>query len=178
MQSGLSRVAVGVGYEQACLHFLQTRLGMVLQRTGGANDNGVDLIGQWMLEGRQHDCVVQCKHHRKKLGPRTVRELEGTMSYFQKDPQAPLLGLLISSSPFTVKSVERATASRLPLWLLHLEPHPSNPDLPLVCRGSLQNLPFKRAVRDLVQTHWSHLIDTDGSSLSATFQINSLDPAR
>jgi len=180
----ISRVATGTLYEEACLRFLAGHLRMPLRRVGGANDNGVDLMGSWQLDdGRlaSYDCVAQCKHYKKKLGPSVVRELEGTLSYFNPstDREIPLLGLLLSRSPFTVKTIERATASQSPLWLLHLDNSDSDSDSAsdgggdtgneLVCRGSFQNPVLRRTMGDSMQTHWKHLLSRPRSPPQASF---------
>lgn len=67
---------------------------MDLTRVGGKGDGGIDLRGQWKLPGLHHlqppardsDGVVrfrvlaQCKAEQKKVGPKTVREMEGVVS--------------------------------------------------------------------------------------------------
>ncbi|KDN45583.1 hypothetical protein K437DRAFT_218340, partial [Tilletiaria anomala UBC 951] len=60
---------------------------MNLVRSGGAGDKGIDLKGWWKLPSRESSSaqaenvrvLVQCKAEAKKLGPRTLRELEGSM---------------------------------------------------------------------------------------------------
>ncbi|PKI82585.1 hypothetical protein MVES1_003865 [Malassezia vespertilionis] len=90
----------GTAYELACLHKLQTWLGMCIYRTGGAGDRGIDLCGWWSplvlrSEARTsiHDrmrVLVQCKAEAKPVGPGIVRELEGTLIRAVWDKLVPL----------------------------------------------------------------------------------------
>ena len=52
-----------------------------MKRVGGANDGGVDLIGNWKIN--EATLLVQCKHISKKLQPATVREFEGVLAAYQ-----------------------------------------------------------------------------------------------
>lgn len=66
---------------------------MDLQKVGGKGDSGVDLRGWWHLPplGSESDSVggrrrrirviAQCKAESKTMGPRVVRELEGTLGW-------------------------------------------------------------------------------------------------
>ena len=67
---------------------------MNLTRVGGKGDGGIDLRGFWKLPGLRHldqaardtdDLVrlrvlAQCKAEQLKVGPKTVREMEGVVS--------------------------------------------------------------------------------------------------
>ena len=87
--------------------------------------------------------VAQCKAEKKKTSPKYVRELEGVMLRFVtsssgtphtsqasnlhcttddllQHSQFPLVGLLISESPFSKSTLLRAHSSPLPFFLLHL----------------------------------------------------------
>jgi hypothetical protein len=87
--------------------------------------------------------VAQCKAEKKKTSPKYVRELEGVMLRFLASSsgtphtsqasnlhctaddvlqlsQFPLVGLLISESPFSKSTLLRVHSSPLPLFLLHL----------------------------------------------------------
>src|SRR6266576_3381308 len=87
--------------------------------------------------------IAQCKAEKKKTRPQYVRELEGVMLRFLASSsrtshtsqasnlhcttddvlqlsQFPLVGLLISQSPFTKSTLLRAHSSPLPFFLLHL----------------------------------------------------------
>ncbi|BEJ15676.1 hypothetical protein CspHIS471_0502810 [Cutaneotrichosporon sp. HIS471] len=66
--------------------------------------------------------VVQCKAERRALGPRVVREFEGTLGHLTaQDARVPMFGVLSSQSGFSLASMEHAVRTRVPLLLLHLE---------------------------------------------------------
>ncbi|KAI0635290.1 hypothetical protein C8Q77DRAFT_1054262 [Trametes polyzona] len=112
---------------------------MSLRRVGGKGDGGVDLQGWWWLPAERLRVVAQCKAEEKKVGPRYIREFEGTVlrhsAYLipnDRDRRAAqglrdaLVGLFVSSSPFTKASLLQAYSSPIPLALLHLpEPEPT-----------------------------------------------------
>ncbi|EMD31215.1 hypothetical protein CERSUDRAFT_34627, partial [Gelatoporia subvermispora B] len=142
----LSHVHRGTLFEQHSLSVLQNSLSMALARVGGRGDGGVDLQGWWWLPehpGRGGDArmrirvLAQCKLERRKLSPKSVRELEGVLlrsmaplssgssTSISVDEQLdPVVGLLISAVPFTKGTVLRAHSSPIPLMLLHLPPPP------------------------------------------------------
>lgn len=94
--------------------------------------------------------LAQCKDEKKKTTPKYLRELEGVLYRYlahvhasapttqsdcasDAEPNAdwltsvdPVVGLLISSAPFTKASLLRAHSSPLPLMLLHIPPNPTN----------------------------------------------------
>jgi hypothetical protein len=158
-----STVFKGNAFEHRSLRVLEKHLSMSLRHVGGNSDGGVDLIGWWWLppftsssdaspeasdiSSRQRVRVLaQCKAHTKKLGPSTVRELEGVLSSYRrltndhlpsgenlahsdgsamKNPvilsaeEGPV-ALLISQSQFTRQTALRAMSSSVPFLLLHL----------------------------------------------------------
>jgi Protein of unknown function (DUF2034) len=72
---------VGTLYEYTVLRALR-EFNIVLHRTGGTDDKGVDLRGRWILPHHQTyahgiPVVVQCKAENRPMGPRYFRELEG-----------------------------------------------------------------------------------------------------
>lgn len=146
----LSAVHRGVAFEERCLKILQSNLSMTLHRVGGKADGGVDLQGWWWLptsrESLHHDHIkrrrlrvfAQCKAEKKKISPKYVREMEGVLLHHlaQQSPRNPYLlpaqdlmdpvvGMFLSSSPFTKATLLRATASPIPFMLLHV---PESPD--------------------------------------------------
>ncbi|TCD64090.1 hypothetical protein EIP91_004562 [Steccherinum ochraceum] len=101
--------------------------------------------GGWSLPRRRIRVFAQCKAEKKKLGPNYVRELEGVLYRHRHRSQPvptpsdattsssahvqgfeiPIVGVLISQSPFTKSAVLHATSSVMPFLLLHIPPHPS-----------------------------------------------------
>ncbi|KAI0777303.1 hypothetical protein BD413DRAFT_175489 [Trametes elegans] len=151
--ASVTTVAKGGRFEQRSQRILREHLSMSLQRVGGRGDGGIDLQGWWWLPPvclervdtssgdqsgslgqarRRLRVVAQCKAEEKKIGPRYIRELEGTVLRHAAHPpllehgrhvsgaQGALVGLFISISPFTKASVLQAYSSPIPLALLHL----------------------------------------------------------
>ncbi|CCM02508.1 uncharacterized protein FIBRA_04610 [Fibroporia radiculosa] len=201
---------------------------MSLQHVGGRDDGGIDLLGWWWLpvpcetryeatEGRgaprvnaggeyrqRFRVIAQCKDEKRKVGPKYVRELEGTLYRYisgahtppvsdasegeaRQAPRTlagdPVVGLLISSAPFTKGGLMRAHSSRMPLMILHIPPvvledavasplgvpgmlaeHEDAADAPeSTSSGDLGALAFNPALggpsgllRGLVQPRWEH----------------------
>jgi hypothetical protein len=120
-----STVYIGTHYEYTVLQSLR-RYALSLQRIGGRDDAGIDLVGTWHLPEREPErairVLVQCKALKAKLGPNLVRELEGTFR------QAPVgwrtdqtAGVLVSPREAT-KGVRDALArSSYPLFWMMVE---------------------------------------------------------
>lgn len=147
--SQLSTVHRGVAFETKCMRLLQDNLSMSLRRVGGASDGGIDLQGWWWLptseklpntedglQYRRMRILAQCKAEKKKIGPAYLREMEGVLHRYVVDPSQhplsswepetttlksyPIVGLFLSSSPFTKQTILRAQSSPLPFCLLHI----------------------------------------------------------
>ncbi|KAK7683162.1 hypothetical protein QCA50_013835 [Cerrena zonata] len=83
-------------------------------------------------ERRRIRVFAQCKMEKKKIGPKYIREMEGVLTrHFHRDDPSqtesqshedPIVGLFISSSPFTKSALLRAYSSPIPFMLLHLPP--------------------------------------------------------
>ncbi|PSR76195.1 hypothetical protein PHLCEN_2v8618 [Hermanssonia centrifuga] len=125
---------------------------MSLIRVGGKDDGGIDLQGWWWLpisqagQDSSHSpsrymrmrVLAQCKAEKKKIGPKYVREMEGvlhrhatSMQHIANHPTeamqaGPIVGLLLSSSPFSKSATLRAHSSPLPLCLLYVPEISSN----------------------------------------------------
>lgn len=108
-----SALVTGAAFESLAVDVL-ARLGFALRRRGGPGDAGVDLIGRLEVPRTQEalQVIAQCKGEARNLGPAYVREFEGVLSLRSRTPAAaaaasesPLLGLLVSSSPFTPGSL-------------------------------------------------------------------------
>ncbi|KAI0336833.1 hypothetical protein GY45DRAFT_1341828 [Cubamyces sp. BRFM 1775] len=143
-------------FEHRSLRLLREHLSMSLRRVGGKGDGGVDLQGWWWLpveclgqtptsfagtagrppRGRLR-VIAQCKNEERKVLPRYIRELEGTVlryssssllkqndTHLAASTRDALVGLFLSTSPFSQASLLQAYASPIPLALLHL-PEPT-----------------------------------------------------
>jgi HJR/Mrr/RecB family endonuclease len=117
----LSNTAKGRIYEQACQRYLHEELAIEARACGGAGDQGIDLRGTWKTP-RVHNVIIQCKHYSKKVGPSTVREMEGSVSSYSVNgsSHASVLSIICAQSGFSEAAWKRATASQFPVLLLHL----------------------------------------------------------
>ncbi|OSD08148.1 hypothetical protein PYCCODRAFT_388618 [Trametes coccinea BRFM310] len=154
--AAITTVMKGSRFEERSLCLLREHLSMSLRRVGGKGDGGIDLQGWWWLPAeclglarpsspgtldsrgvarRRLRVIAQCKAEEKKIGPRYIRELEGTVLRNSASAvpsqagtalaaagsgQPALVGLFISISPFTKASLLQAYSSPIPLALLHL----------------------------------------------------------
>ncbi|KAJ6160831.1 hypothetical protein N7470_004227 [Penicillium chermesinum] len=124
-----STVYIGTHYEYTVQERLR-RAGLALDRIGGRDDAGIDLLGTWHLPERTGRralrVLVQCKALRTKLGPNLVRELEGALRQppvgwrTGRRPREATKGvrdaLARSSFPLFWMMVERDGALRQALW--------------------------------------------------------------
>ncbi|KAI1798090.1 hypothetical protein LXA43DRAFT_978685 [Ganoderma leucocontextum] len=156
----ISAVLKGLNFEERSVGILRDHLSMSLRRVGGRGDLGVDLHGWWWLPSsclsHTHSrdlsraseepskrtplrVLGQCKAEERKIGPRYIREFQGTVLRHSANLAAnesggpvtsPLrsviVGLFVSASPFTKASLLEAYSSPIPLALMHL-PEPSDP---------------------------------------------------
>ncbi|KXG48351.1 Protein of unknown function DUF2034 [Penicillium griseofulvum] len=120
-----SSVHVGTHYEYTVLRTLR-RYALSLDRIGGRDDAGIDLVGTWHLPEREREralrVLVQCKSLKVKVGPNVVRELEGT---FRQAPvgwrTSETVGVLVSPREAT-KGVRHTLArSAYPLFWMMIE---------------------------------------------------------
>jgi hypothetical protein len=100
-----STVYVGTHYEYTVAASLAA-YGFSLHRTGGASDNGIDLLGTWSLPGPAAGeplrVILQCKSTAAKLNPGTARELEGAFAGAPPGWRGPgVLGLLVATNAAT-----------------------------------------------------------------------------
>ncbi|CDS02204.1 uncharacterized protein SPSC_02272 [Sporisorium scitamineum] len=125
---------------------------MHLERTGGAGDRGIDLRGWWQppslsstASDRRIRVVAQCKcqdEGGKKMGPVLIREMEGVVFRASSpspgasqqsddssidasdDDDAPLAGVILSSSGFSKQALLQVRSSSVPLAAIHLLAQP------------------------------------------------------
>lgn len=93
----------GRQFEQEVANLL-SRSGYSAQLTPGSDDKGVDII-------LGDDTIVQCKAHKKPIGPAVVREVYGTLR-----AQKARTAILISKSGFTRGVIEFARGKPICLW--------------------------------------------------------------
>ncbi|KAH9941241.1 uncharacterized protein BXZ73DRAFT_98456 [Epithele typhae] len=159
----VSAVFKGTAFEERSRAVLRDHFSMSLRRVGGRGDGGIDLQGWWWLPAqcvnhghpsathalptpaRPHDRVPvrvlgQCKAEARKVGPRHIREFEGTVLRLSAahplgvaaspgpgpgpSPRASV-GVFLSLSPFTLAALRQAYSSPVPLALVHL-PEPGD----------------------------------------------------
>jgi len=109
-------------------------------------------IDPFQSKRRRIRILAQCKAEKKKMSPKYVREMEGVLHRYVTGPRLPpplppsslslppsserpegqdhtptldpIVGLLISSSPFTKSTLVHAHSSPIPFVLLHIPPRP------------------------------------------------------
>ena len=119
-----SNVYVGTHYEYTAQEALE-RWGMSLDRIGGSNDYGIDLLGTWALPSMPQPLkvIIQCKASNSKSGGKgtaNTRELEGS---FIGAPQgwrgSGVLALLVSQRAATKGVREAFARSRWPMGYVY-----------------------------------------------------------
>lgn len=190
-------------------------LPLINPREGAASDSGSlpETLPNSVSHGRKRLRVIaQCKDEKRKVGPKYVRELEGVLYRYTADAHFsshlatppsrtlldfpdtqdshlgtvdPVVGLLISSAPFTKASMLRANSSSMPIVLLHIPPVPDahtavQDDTHSACseqgciqtpqqpddRGILGSLVFNAALangllHNQLQPRWEHSLGND-----------------
>ncbi|RAL13755.1 uncharacterized protein BO97DRAFT_341811 [Aspergillus homomorphus CBS 101889] len=139
-----STTYLGNLYEYTAQAQLRNGAALLLHRTGGRDDKGMDLLGTWHLPGHELPIHVamQCKAHRRRLGPQHIRELEGTISrrmpqHWRSDGR-PRVGVLVGRAEATpgVRSALRDSPVPLVYFMMDL-------------RGSLRQALWNEAVEGL-----------------------------
>jgi hypothetical protein len=112
-----SPLFVGTHYEYTTALTLM-RFGLALTRVGRVNDEGIDLIGHWVMTPLREPMavIIQCKVRKFSLAPCHVRDLEGS---FGSVPAAwrnkDILGMLASTVKATRGTLEAMSRSRRPM---------------------------------------------------------------
>ena len=125
-----STVYVGTRYEYICAAAL-CRLGFTLDRCGGANDHGIDLIGRWQIPSRPEGLrvLVQCKADNKAAGPRSIRELEGMVVGAPDAWQGEnTIGVLCAKRPASDQTRQAVRRAGMPVvWIMISEEEGDTP---------------------------------------------------
>ncbi|KAF9897453.1 hypothetical protein BX616_005569 [Lobosporangium transversale] len=122
-----STIYRGTLFEYQTQEVLRKYLGIYTQRSAGNNDLGVDLRGTWFLPlsaspepgdlVRHLKVIVQCKMVSSKVGPKFVRELQGTLSYETQ----PTMAILAVSTDFTRQALLPYAKSLWPMGLVVID---------------------------------------------------------
>ena len=119
--SPTSTTYVGTRYEHLCASSL-SRLSFSVTRTGGRSDAGIDLLGTWKLPTLPYPLrvLVQCKAHKAKILPETVRELEGVAAGAPEGWRNDrTIGVLCAKRPATKGVREAVKRSGTPIvWIM------------------------------------------------------------
>ncbi|KAG0376064.1 hypothetical protein BGX24_008328 [Mortierella sp. AD032] len=117
----------GTRFEYQTQEVLRKTLGIYTQRSAGNGDLGVDLRGTWFLplsaSPKQGDMVrhlkviVQCKMMTSKIGPKFVRELQGSLSFETQ----PTMAILAVSSEYTKQALLPYAKSLWPMALVVID---------------------------------------------------------
>mmetsp|Transcript_11167 Transcript_11167/g.16498 ORF Transcript_11167/g.16498 Transcript_11167/m.16498 type:complete len:206 (+) Transcript_11167:19-636(+) len=114
----------GLSFEKETIESLST-FQFALDHTGQTLDKGVDFNGQWNLPNETiYHVIGQCKSEKRKIGARSIREFEGTLSRYRSNYQSleyPLLGIFSSSSGYTKHALDTCVQSKYPIILIVIE---------------------------------------------------------
>ncbi|EPX74948.1 uncharacterized protein SOCG_02427 [Schizosaccharomyces octosporus yFS286] len=114
----------GTLFEYLVKHILEKH-GFTLKRCGGKDDRGIDLLGKFPLNNNNAETkvAVSCKSNKSAIGPRYVRELEGSLSWYPSNT----LGILACLSNFTSASLKAIQVSERPLAIcrIYIDNHSS-----------------------------------------------------
>ncbi|KAG0041543.1 hypothetical protein BGZ83_001666 [Gryganskiella cystojenkinii] len=122
-----STIYRGTLFEYQTQEILRNCLGIYTQRSAGNNDLGVDLRGTWFIPlsvsprpgdlVRHLKVIVQCKRMNSNIGPKFVRELQGSLSYESQ----PTMALLAVSTNFTKQALKPYAKSLWPMCLVVID---------------------------------------------------------
>ncbi|KAF9183000.1 hypothetical protein BGZ50_004491 [Haplosporangium sp. Z 11] len=151
-----STIYRGTLFEYQTQEILRRKLGIYTQRSAGNNDLGVDLRGTWFLPlsaspkpgdmVRHLKVIVQCKTMNSKIGPKFVRELQGSLSYESQ----PTMAILAVSSEFTKKALLPYAKSLWPMALVVIDIKTHE------CRKLMWNRAAEKVMHGLqIGTEWS-----------------------
>jgi hypothetical protein len=152
----------GTRFEYQTQEILRTTLGIYTQRSAGNGDLGVDLRGTWFLpmsaSPKQGDMVrhlkviVQCKMMTSKIGPKYVRELQGSLSFETQ----PTMAILAVSSDYTKQALLPYAKSLWPMALVVIDTEAKE------CSKLMWNRAAEKVMHGLqVGTRW--ILGQDGS---------------
>ncbi|KAF9028201.1 hypothetical protein BGZ52_012946 [Haplosporangium bisporale] len=150
-----STIYRGTRFEYQTQEILKKRLGIYTQRSAGNNDLGVDLRGTWFLpmssspqpgdKVRHLKVIVQCKSMCAKIGPKFVRELQGSLSFETQ----PTMAILAISSEFTKQALLPYAKSVWPMALVVIDTETNE------CRKLMWNRAADKVMHGLhVGTKW------------------------
>lgn len=91
--SSTSRQEFGRHFEEIVVQSLK-KLYVDVAACGGPRDRGIDFRGVWRLKSSSMRVIGQCKRYKKRLGPKHIRELEGSLTHEVKET----LGIIVSES--------------------------------------------------------------------------------
>lgn len=64
----------GIDFENKTLDFLRLA-GLTANRTGGANDGGIDIVASVNIQSIEYSYYIQCKYYNKPLGKSPIQEV-------------------------------------------------------------------------------------------------------
>ncbi|KAL9963803.1 hypothetical protein ACROYT_G027348 [Oculina patagonica] len=84
---------------------------------GGPKDRGIDFRGVWRLKASSVRVIGQCKRYKRRLGPKHVRELEGTLTHEAKGT----LGIIVTECGYSKDAYGVFMGSLYPIALTTLK---------------------------------------------------------
>ena len=87
----ITRQEFGRHFEELVVHSLR-KYSFDVAVCGGPKDRGIDFRGVWQLRASSVPVIGQCRRYQKRLGPKHVRELVGTLTHEAKGT----LGIIVT----------------------------------------------------------------------------------
>ncbi|KAF9924290.1 hypothetical protein FBU30_005708, partial [Linnemannia zychae] len=150
-----STIYRGTLFEYQTQEILRKTLGIYTQRSAGNGDLGVDLRGTWFLplsaspkpgdKVRHLKVIIQCKKMASKIGPKFVRELQGSLSFETQ----PTMAILAVSSDYTRQALLPYAKSLWPMALVVIDTETQE------CRKLMWNRAAEKVMHGLqIGTRW------------------------
>ena len=89
--STITRQEFGRHFEELVVQSLR-KYSFDVAACGGPKDRGIDFRGVWLLKASSVPVIGQCRRYKKRLGPKHVRELSGTLAHEAKGT----LGIIVT----------------------------------------------------------------------------------
>ena len=76
-----SNCRTGTDFENKTLDLLRLA-GLIANKTGGANDGGIDIVASVNIQGVEYSYYIQCKYYNKPLGKNPIQEVYSGAAFY------------------------------------------------------------------------------------------------
>ena len=76
-----SNCRTGTDFENKTLDFLRLA-GLTANKTGGANDGGIDIVASVNIQETEYSYYIQCKYYNKPLGKNPIQEVYSGAAFY------------------------------------------------------------------------------------------------